>query len=518
MKAILFIRVSTEHQEFEEQTKELKKKAIQDGYSVNNILTIAEKESAIKLSEEERSGIKKMKELIENDSSINCLYVWEVSRLARTKKVLFSVQDYLINKGIQLKVMRPEVVLLNSDGSINTGASMVFTMFAEMAEQEMILKKARFARGKARCNSLGKTNNGRVVFGYTKDEDGYIIVHEQNAKVVRYIFNTYVTTNNSANSIYKELVARGWINRRNRGERTAITNILSNEAYYGGKANRSNHKYPPIITKELFDSAAEKRKNSTKMSKDNTKWFHHAHGLVSYNYNGTWFKMIIRHGRLAYYCEQSKVSISSNVLDSLTWWYARRYELKRNLISDEEEKQNNKRIINTLTDKLEVSKRYIQELKEQQERIDDLFISGRWDRNKHLKKIQELDKILSEEKSKIAYYNAEIERLSVYDEESAINIRFKYPNYKDIHFLERMEDEQAIKNIIQRSVAAIKVIPQSNKHYIIEVEYVKEIPIEEVKFEFWVNGNNLNLIQIRGNERHDSKELIKRIYTRKRYE
>ena len=145
MKAILFIRVSTEHQEFEEQTKELTKKAIQDGYSVNNILTIAEKESAIKLSEEERSGIKKMKELIENDSSINCLYVWEVSRLARTKKVLFSVQDYLINKGIQLKVMRPEVVLLNSDGSINTGASMVFTMFAEMAEQEMILKKARFA-------------------------------------------------------------------------------------------------------------------------------------------------------------------------------------------------------------------------------------------------------------------------------------------------------------------------------------------------------------------------------------
>lgn len=131
---------------------------------------------------------------------------------------------------------------------------------------------------------------------------------------------------------------------------------------------------------------------------------------------------------------------------------------------------------------------------------------------------QNLDKILSEEKSKIAYYNAEIERLSVYDEESAINIRFKYPNYKDIHFLERMEDEQTIKNIIQRSIAAIKVIPQSNKHYIIEVEYVKEIPIEEVKFEFWVNGNNLNLIQIRGNERHDSKELIKRIYTRKRYE
>ena len=139
MKAILFIRVSTEHQEFEEQTKELTKKAIQDGYSVNNILTIAEKESAIKLSEEERSGIKKMKELIENDSSINCLYVWEVSRLARTKKVLFSVQDYLINKGIQLKVMRPEVVLLNSNpATIMTDKDIADRVYIEPLTVEVV--------------------------------------------------------------------------------------------------------------------------------------------------------------------------------------------------------------------------------------------------------------------------------------------------------------------------------------------------------------------------------------------
>lgn len=517
MKAILFIRVSTEHQEFEEQTKELRKKAIADGYLDTDILTIAEKESAIKLSEEERSGIKRMKELIENDSSINCLYVWEVSRLARTKKVLFSVQEYLINRKIQLKVMKPEVVLLNSDGSLNSGASIVFTMFAEMAEQEMILKKARFARGKARCNSLGKTNNGRVLFGYTIDEHGYIIIHEENAKVVRYIFDSYVNTSSSASTLYRELVERGWINRRNRGERTAIINILSNCAYYGGRAYRSQHIYPPIITKELFDKAAEKRKSSTKKSKDNTKWLHYAHGLVSYNHNGVWFKMVIRHGRLAYYCEQANISISSNVLDSLVWWYAKRYELKRNIMSDEEEKQNNIDNINTLSIKIETSERYKTKIIEQQKRIDDLYISGHWDKAKYLTKIHELDKILKEEDRKIAYYNTEIQRLNNLIQENSSLLRL-YPHPSDRMLLEKIEDKQTIMSIIRRNVTAIKVTPLPNRHYIIEAEYIKEIPIEKAIFEFWVNGNRLNLIQIRGDEKKDAKELIQRLYTRKRYE
>ncbi|UVP20449.1 hypothetical protein NXX07_03180 [Bacteroides fragilis] len=106
----------------------------------------------------------------------------------------------------------------------------------------------------------------------------------------------------------------------------------------------------------------------------------------------------------------------------------------------------------------------------------------------------------------------------MYDEDGVINVRPQYPSYKDRLYLESLDDEQAIKNIIQRNIAAIRVIPKPNKHYIIEAEYVREIPIEEAKFEFWVNGNNLNLIQIRGNDRKDSKELIKRIYKRKRYE
>jgi hypothetical protein len=516
MKAILFIRVSTEHQEFEEQTKELLNKALSDGYSKEDIITIAEKESGIKLSEEERSGIKKMKELIEEDTSINCLYIWEVSRLARTKKVLFSVQEYLLKRGIQLKVMKPEVMLLNSDGSINAGASMVFTLFAEMAEQEMILKKARFARGKARCNNLGKTNNGRVVFGYKIDKNGYIVEDEENADIVRYIFETYAHTNDSAMTIYRDLSERGMINRRNRGERTAITNILSNPAYYGGKAYRSEHKYPPIITQELFDEAALKRKNSIKKSKDNTKWFHHAHGLVSYYYNGDWYKMSIRHCRLAYYCEQAKVSVSSNVLDSVTWWFAKQYEVMRNLRSEEEEKEINIQNINILSVKIETSKKYQIELNAQKERIDDLYVTGHWEKKKYLSRINELERQIKEEERKIASFNSEIQRLKIANNKK---LSVELPSMSQLKTgLFMIEDKQIIQTIIKRSIKSIQVQQNSDKHYFIRAQYMKELPITPSYFEFWVNGNVLNLKLNLNGEWHDYESIIKRFYTRKRYE
>ena len=85
-KAILLVRVSTDRQSFDEQEQQLFQLAIKDGYSEDNIIPICEKESGRKLKEDERKGLNKMKELIESDSSINCVYAWEISRIARSGK------------------------------------------------------------------------------------------------------------------------------------------------------------------------------------------------------------------------------------------------------------------------------------------------------------------------------------------------------------------------------------------------------------------------------------------------
>ena len=75
------MRVSTKAQDFDEQEREIYNMAIKDGYKPEDIIPVCEKESGIKLSEEERAGLNRMKELIESDPTINCVYCWEVSRM-----------------------------------------------------------------------------------------------------------------------------------------------------------------------------------------------------------------------------------------------------------------------------------------------------------------------------------------------------------------------------------------------------------------------------------------------------
>lgn len=85
-KAILLVRVSTEKQNFDEQEKQLYNMAITDGFKDNEIIPIAEKESGIKLSEDERKGLNRLKEEI-SKGGVNTVYVWEVSRIGRKKKL-----------------------------------------------------------------------------------------------------------------------------------------------------------------------------------------------------------------------------------------------------------------------------------------------------------------------------------------------------------------------------------------------------------------------------------------------
>ena len=112
MKCILLVRVSTEAQSFEEQKNELVELSRKDGYDglvvdyksnitdtekskTNDIIVIANKESAIKNDEEHRLGLIEMKEAIDMDATINSVYVWEISRIGRNDNVLSKVKIIL---------------------------------------------------------------------------------------------------------------------------------------------------------------------------------------------------------------------------------------------------------------------------------------------------------------------------------------------------------------------------------------------------------------------------------------
>ena len=66
-KVVLFVRVSTENQELESQIEALKQSAYIDGYSDDDLIVIAKKESGVKLKEAEREGLNELKRVIERN-------------------------------------------------------------------------------------------------------------------------------------------------------------------------------------------------------------------------------------------------------------------------------------------------------------------------------------------------------------------------------------------------------------------------------------------------------------------
>ena len=80
-KCVLLVRVSTDAQDLTQQTEKVKQEALKDGFTDENIIIIEDKESAVKLSEEERNGLNRLKHHIENDT-IECVYTYELSRIS----------------------------------------------------------------------------------------------------------------------------------------------------------------------------------------------------------------------------------------------------------------------------------------------------------------------------------------------------------------------------------------------------------------------------------------------------
>ena len=189
-KCIIFARVSSERQSYDEQTIRLSIIAEKDGYPISQQIRVEYKESGVLLTEEERLGLTDMKRIITDDPSVDCVYAFEISRIARTKKVLFSIEEFLITRKIQLVIIEPYIHLLADDGSVSDSAEFAFTLFAQMAESEIRVRKARFANGRSRAKRLGNWHGGHVTMGF-KVVDKKLVADEDKSFIIVRMFELY---------------------------------------------------------------------------------------------------------------------------------------------------------------------------------------------------------------------------------------------------------------------------------------------------------------------------------------
>ena len=330
-KAILLIRVSTPTQSFEQQTKELIDVAIRDGYDKKDLIIIENKESAIKNDEEHRLGLIEMKETIENDSSIDCVYVREVSRIGRRYDVLSSIKNYFVTNKIQLIVAGDSrIELLNKDREITLNGAIMFEVACSVAQTEMSEKKIRFAQGKRKAVGEGKCVTNKVLFGYRVNEKTKKIEiddekYGNTSSVIEFIFDAYTTTSKSTKAIYQELSRVGRFGTFSRDDIGAnqIRRIIMNRAYSGGVNDNGdktpkvfNYAYPPIVSVETQNKAIEKCINAKKLPKYEHKHVYYAKSILKCVCGHI---MIGDSYRNAYKCPYCKKHIGLNAIDYIAW-------------------------------------------------------------------------------------------------------------------------------------------------------------------------------------------------------
>ena len=509
-KVVLFVRVSTETQELESQIEALKNAAFIDGYTDDDFIIVAKKESGVKLKEAEREGLNDLKRAIERND-VDGVYIFELSRLSRDPVTLYSLRDNLFKKEkVQLKCLKPAFTLLEEPDrtKFDTMGALVFSIFGCFAEQEVIEKKERFRRGREQKALEGKYAGGRVPYGYTfdPDQDNLIVIEEEEASVIRTIYDLY-EAGYTQPRIALELQQRGIKYHHFAGGNMRaglrdfssffVSHLLKNELLTGRRLKTKGtfeRAYPPIITEEQYERCREIA-NSNNTNYGKVANIYYGKSLIVCPECGS--KMYASQtGRFVYRCHHSfgynyaanpnatpkecsnRTVISINAMDSLLWYLAVELESMYLWGSAMEDVAQFKAKIAVIQEKIDAIQPRLVDIEGKRERILSLFIDGEISKELKTKRIVELDsqkleimKHQIEHEKDIAYFKERIEdimRLYALKGDSAEGVKDDISTLLDVKGkIEKTESDEERSRLIHKHIKQVcfesRTIPYKHK-------------------------------------------------------
>lgn len=479
-KVICFSRVSTQAQDLTVQRLEVEKAILKDGFKKSEILYVEAKESAIKLSELERTSLNELKEALNGNPQIKDVYFFAIDRLARKVSIVLSIVEQMIEIGVNLHFLNPYPMQTLRDGKEDAMGKMFLTFLSIGAEMEMKMKSERFQATKNEMKVQGKIVSGVTLYGYYRDDNGFAQVKEDEAEIIRKIFNEY-DNGCSANQVAKKMILNGdgWSDVSTlKAAAKKITLILKNKAYSGRAAitkakTESAVKYPVIVDAELQDRCIKKLSDTAK-EKDTTTVYY-AKGLAKWNNNGEIHPMAISKATYCYEYRLQKAmghetfTCSLNVIESLAWYCAKGiHKIMQSYKSFIAPQITNKKIEELQHNIENLTPHYIK-LQTIKDRINKQYRSGRIDDAEYDKCFEDIDKekaILDNEKRKI---ENQIERIKEQGE------RINQLQNEQVEY-DLMTDEER-KELCKSCLDSIIITKTGKYDYEIQVEPTQSLPI-----------------------------------------
>ena len=218
----------------------------------------------------ERKGLQELLQVLREPSSFgSTLLVYRFDRLSRDINVMLEILGVLEKNEIQLiSVMESS---LNSDNIPMQKMLVHVHALVAQFERDMIIENVNL--GLAQKRREGKPLSPNVPFGYRYSQDKLLPV-ETELKIVRYIYDLYLTSEFGYEKIVNQLTKRKLLFHERPFVETDIHRILSNKTYYGvfkggdvGGEYKGSHVTVVSEAEYVTVQKIRRRKQSAKVSK-----------------------------------------------------------------------------------------------------------------------------------------------------------------------------------------------------------------------------------------------------------
>lgn len=200
MKVVIYLRVSTNHQDYKRQTNELLEFSKKMGYEVASVFE--EKISGSK-NNEDRPKLMEMIGYVKTNK-INKVLCWELSRLGRNTIEVLKTIKLLNDNCISLYIKNYSIETLNENCEANPMSQFMIQILTSISEMERSTIRQRVKSGYDNY----RKNGGKVgrKTGYSKNKEQLFNEHKDIVKYLKQEFsvrNIMKLTNKSNGTIQK---------------------------------------------------------------------------------------------------------------------------------------------------------------------------------------------------------------------------------------------------------------------------------------------------------------------------
>ena len=228
-----------------------------------------------------------LQDVSEERDGVAFILVFKLSRFGRNAADVLNSLQFIQDYGVNLICVEDGIDSSKDSGKLTIT---VLSAVAEIERENILVQTMEGRKQKAR---EGKWNGGQAPFGYDLDsKNSTLVMNEEEAEIVRIIYDKFVHTDMGADAICNYLNQRGYTKKKVRGyelnyfARGLIMKILDNPVYTGKiaygknvtekvKGTRDEYRrvktddylladglHEAIVDEETWEAAREKRKRT----------------------------------------------------------------------------------------------------------------------------------------------------------------------------------------------------------------------------------------------------------------